>query len=143
MCIRDRHWERQPGGVILYAHPTFLDPGSAYCKLSPSELARDTRTGVYLDYFSRARALAILRRWGQLLVDEASRMLSGRPTAGDIDRAMDAAQRALFCAPPPEHKQLRADAFVALAASYHVRKHPAERLYREMKLDFDVIAIAE
>lgn len=56
---------------------------------------------------------------------------------------MDAAERALFCAPPPEHKQLRIDAFVALAANYHVRKRPAERLYREMRLDFDDVTIAE
>lgn len=141
LTLTAKHWARQPGGVVLYAHPGFLNPGEAYCSLSPSDLAFDTCSGVHLDYVPRPRALMLLHRWGRLLADDASRMLSGRPTAADIDRAMDSAQRALFCAPPPEHKQLRMDAFVALAASYHVRKRPAERLYREMKLDFDEVAV--
>lgn len=143
LTLTEKQWERQPGGVVLYAHPRFLNPGGAHCELSASQLVLDTLAGVHLDYLPRARALAILHRWGQSLIDEASRTLSGRPAAADIDRAMDAAQRALFCAPPPEHKQLRVDAFVALTASYHVRKRPAERLYREMKLDFDDVTIAE
>jgi len=55
---------------------------------------------------------------------------------------MDAAQRALFCAPPPEHKSLRVEAFISLAASYIVCRRPPERLYREMKLDFDELTIS-
>jgi len=143
LTLTNNNWRRQPGAVVLYAHPTFLNPGATLCELSAAELNFDTRANVFLDYLARANALTVLYRWGRSLVEEAGRILSSRPETADLDRAMDAAERALFCAPPPEHKQLRIDSFIALVASHHVRKHPTERLYREMKLDFDDATIAE
>lgn len=143
VTLTERGWTRLPGGVVLYAHPGFLDPGGIHCRLPAEDLRLDPSTGVHLAYFTRDRALAILRRWGTLLVDDANRTLAGRPRVEEIDRALDSAQRALFCAPPPEHKQLRIDAFISLAAAYRVCRRPTERLYREMKLDFDDLTIAE
>jgi hypothetical protein len=142
LTLTSKHWERQQGGVVLYAHSKFLDPGETYSRLSSSDLTMDTRAGVHLDYIPRPRALMILHRWGRFLIDDANRMLSGRPQPKEIERALDAAQRALFCAPPPEHKSLRIDAFISLAASYIVRKRRVERLYREMQIDFDEGTIA-
>jgi hypothetical protein len=142
LTLTDRQWARLPGGVVLYAHPRFVNPGAKFCGLSSPELTLDTSAGVHLAYVARARALKMLHQWGTLLVADANRILSGRPHAAEIERAMDASQRALFCAPPPEHKQLRVDAFISLAASYHVCRRPSERLYREMMLDFDELTIS-
>jgi hypothetical protein len=144
LTLTDFQWPRQPGGVVLYAHSLFLKPSATHYQFSTSELTWDSRAGVYLNYLARTLALSILHRWGRLLIEDASRVLAGsRPTVPEVDRAMDSAERALFCAPPPEHKQLRIDAFAALAATYRVRKLPEERLYREMRLDFDDVTVAE
>jgi len=142
LTLTDKQWARLPSGVVLYAHPKFVNPGAMYYGLPSAELTMDASSGVHLAYVARVRALGMLHQWGALLVADANRTLSGRPQVAEIARAMDAAQRALFCAPPPEHKQLRVDAFVSLAASYRVFCFPSDRLYREMKLDFDELTIS-
>lgn len=144
-------WTRLPSGVVLYAHPKFVNsdrnPDAAYYCLPQTELTEltwDATAGVHLAYVARTRALAILYRWGDLLVQDSNRILSGRSAKIEIKRAMDSAQRALFCAPrsEPDHKRLRVEAFTALAVSYCIGGRPVERLYREMKLDFDELTIS-
>src|ERR1041384_7911415 len=86
LTLTDGRWTRQPGAVVLYAHPAFLNPGATLRGLSASELNFDTRANVFLDYLPRAHALAILHRWGRSLIEEASRILSGRPQPAELDR---------------------------------------------------------
>jgi len=142
ITLTSQRWARKPAGVVLYADRAFLAPGREMFRLEALPLVLDPTAHVHVWYGARAEALQVLRSWGDSLIADATRSLRSRPSAADIERAIDAAQRALFCAPPPEHAELRFEAFVVLLAGHQMLRRPVDRLYQEARLDFDDIAIA-
>jgi hypothetical protein len=136
------HWPHAPGGVVLYAHTQFLAPGENRLELPRKSLTESGRDDVVVAYLSRGEALTILEEWGRLLLRDANVLFAGRPSEEALLRAQDSAERALFCAPPPEHRDLRTDAFVSLASAKLLLGQPLTRLYREIGLDFDDLTLA-
>lgn len=126
------------GGVFLYVHSAFAAPlGALEFDIAP--LVMDDRAGVYVAYMSRPEALHLLHQWGASLLRDARSHLDNR----EPDRATDCAQRALFCSPPPEHQELRFDAFVCLYAAIRRRGADGERLLKEASLDFNRVQVSQ
>lgn len=137
ITLTDQRWKRVKSGVVLYADRRFLCPGTDLISLLPGDLAFDDKAGVYLHYLPRREALSILAQWGDSLVRDANAHLRDRNDTAALARAFESAQRARFSAPPPEHTQLRIDAFVYAGAAFTAMKRPVERFLRDAARDFD------
>lgn len=142
LLTRPREYRRIPGGVVVYAERTYVLPREGMFDLSHLFKATDETfeyqddVGIYTGYFSRDMALAILRTWGEALVADAETSL--RPTAPKWERAFDSACRAQIAAPPPEHKDIRQRAFVAMAVARAMMGKDVEDVFHIVRQDRNV-----
>lgn len=134
-----RRYRQIPGGVLLYVHPTFVRSGNDLFDVSIGEHLRDIdfdeRLKLHITYTSRDEALIRLHGMGQdLLADAKSHLCLGCSSA-DQERAFDSARRARITAPPPEHPNIRRDAFVLMAVAWQFLGKDIEDIFRAARLD--------
>lgn len=105
---------REPDHVFLYAHPSFLYPSRDAYDLTPvrGTLDWDKRLEAFYDYMHRDRAVALLGRWGEILLEDAKESFAG----GRFQRAKESAMRARFGA-TREHPEARREAHCYVAAA--------------------------
>jgi hypothetical protein len=135
-------WKPVDTGVILYAHRQFVEPGPDLLKLDPSALRWDEKLDIWVMYERRDKAMRCLEHWGDALIHDATERLreaAKQAFAAEqplVDRALDDARRARYCAPPPEHSKLRARSFECWAAAWILQGRPIDALLRDARRDF-------
>jgi len=130
--VSDRR-HRAPGYVFIYAQASFLHPTpDAYdltCELDT--LWWDKRLGAYCDYMHRDRAVALLGRWGEVLLSHAKRTFK----ESNFLEAKESAMRARFGA-TREHLELRKEAHCYVAAARLGLDQEIHGVIRNVAIDF-------
>lgn len=142
LCRTAPRWARQPGGVILCAHPAFLHPGGRALDLHGriAGLVHEVRIGLYLGYFPRDEALGRMAAWAERLLDDANEHLRpGRPRS-EWERALDSAQRARVVS-PLELPEARIEAFKLTAAAWLALGRDAEDMRWDAETEDDAEAL--
>jgi hypothetical protein len=120
-------------------------------RLEPSPLQWDDELRAWVAYVGRAQALRQLARWGAELIQDAKERIHAAAkvaperSRADLQRILNDAVRARFCAPPPEHPNLREEAFACWGAAWILdgRLDALPALLRDARRDFPGEQIVE
>lgn len=124
-------YPRVKGGVVLYAHETFL-PWEHF----PRHEGWTRKEKFFLRYLPRTDALRTLEKWGERFL-ENTRTCLARGEEESLELALTMVKRARFCAPLDVHRDLRLKVFAHLIAVWRALDRPVERILRDAKIDFD------
>jgi len=142
LSLIEKPLEPIDGGLILYADRQFMEPPGDRWRLETSTLGWDEKLGAWVIYEERSRALGRLARWGRALIKDAQQRLRAaaklpiESAGADVERALDDGRRARFCAPPPENRDVREDAFACWAGAWLLQGRPIDALLRDARRDF-------